>query len=106
MPEQTFHMIATFDSPEHAALAKVQLEDEGIPVQLGDQELMAVEWLTWNAIGTIMLGVQDTHIEKAVARLEEYFGETVRLISQDIDEAELERQALAEAPEEEMPPEE
>ncbi len=106
MSEHKFHMIATFDSPEHAALAKVQLEDEGIPVQLGDQEVMAVEWLTWSAIGTIMLGVQDAHIEKAVSRLEEYFGETVRLISQEIDEAELERQALAEEAEEEMPPEE
>jgi hypothetical protein len=88
--------IASFSSPELAAQAKHELEAEGIAVQLGDQEIMAVAWLTWNEIGSALLSVPAEQVESAVEWLQEYYPEDVRLISDTIDEAELERQALAE----------
>jgi hypothetical protein len=106
----TLTTVATFHQPAQAELAKNVLIAAGIQAVLADAEIVAMDWLLANAVGGIKLQVRPEDAERAAAVLEGSLGEDAGLASEDLDEEELARQALAAEPESEdeapEPPEE
>ena len=81
-----------------AEMAKATLEDAGIAVYLADTEIVGNLWHLGTAVGGVKVQVAEKDAERAVAVLREM--EQHR----EIDEEELAREALAAAPENDVPP--
>ena len=88
--------VATFDLAPKAELARNVLAAAGIPAVIADAEIVAMDWLISNAVGGIKLQVREEDAERAAEMLAGEFGEAAGLASEDMDEDELTRQALAE----------
>lgn len=89
--------IASFDTIPQAHLARNELESAGIRAVITDEETTGMFWHLANALGGAKVQVTDEDAERAVAILEERFGED----ESEPDEApSLEEQALAEQREE------
>ena len=89
--------LATFDSSIKAEMARAALAEAGIESQLGDENLVTMNWLLSNAVGGIKLVVREQDAERAVAVYREI--ESDMISGSDVDEDELTRQALAAVPE-------
>ena len=89
--------VASFDLAPQAQLAKNALEAAGIAVVTADSEIVAMDWLISSAVGGVKVQVWEEDAERAAAVLTEKFGDEAGLASEDLDEDELARQALAEA---------
>lgn len=96
--------VAAFDLAPQAQLARLVLEEAGIPAVVADEGIVAMEWVLANAVGGIKVQVAEADADRAAAVLAERFGGAGPV--GDVDQDELARQALAEAPEDEAPPEE
>lgn len=92
--------VATFDMPHKADLAKAALEEAGIPAEVNDREVVAMDWLLLNAVGGIKLQVAEENAERAVAVIEPFTRPGA--FEQPVSDEELERQALAEPTEDEV----
>ncbi|HVK16195.1 MAG TPA: DUF2007 domain-containing protein [Fimbriiglobus sp.] len=88
--------VASFDLAAKAELARNVLEEAGIDAVLTDAEIVAMDWLISNAVGGIKVQVREEDAERAAEVLAGEFGEEAGLASEDLDEDELTRQALAE----------
>jgi len=60
-----FVTVATFSRPVEAHLAKTKLESEGIPCFVTDEQLVQVNWLFPNTIGSVKLKVHATYMRRA-----------------------------------------
>ena len=96
--------VASYDEPVRAHAARNCLESAGIPAVISDSEIVAMDWLLSNAVGGIKVQVWEEDAERAAALLDKEFGAESGLASDSVDEDELARQALAEAPEGEGEP--
>jgi hypothetical protein len=92
--------VAAFDGVAKAEAARAVLEAAGIPAELTDSEIVAAEWLIWNAVGGVQVQVREEDAERAAEVLADEFGEEAGLVSEEVGEDELTRQALAESSEE------
>jgi hypothetical protein len=86
--------VASFDIPAQAQIAKNALEAAGIQVVTADSEIVAMDWLISNAVGGVKVQVWEEDAERAAAVLDEKLGDEAGLVSGDLDEDELTRQAL------------
>jgi hypothetical protein len=89
--------LATFDTSIKAEMAKAALAEAGIQSELGDENLVTMNWLLSNAVGGIKLVVREEDAERALAAYREI--ELDFAAGTDVDEDELTRQALAAEPE-------
>ena len=75
---------------EHVAHAmRVQLEAAGIPVFLGDELTIAMDWLLSNAIGGVKVQVPESYAEEAARVLEDFARATEQDSSPDDETEEL-----------------
>jgi hypothetical protein len=98
--------VATFHQAAQAELARNVLAEAGIQAVVADAEIVAMDWLLANAVGGIKVQVRAEDAERAAAVLDGALGEDAGLASEEIDEDELARQALAAEPEPEDVPDE
>lgn len=91
----------TVDTPVKAEIARLALDRAGIPAVIEDSEIVAMDWLLANAVGGIKVKVREADAARAAEVLDAKLGADAGLASDAIDEDELTRQALAEAPEDE-----
>lgn len=96
-----FVTVAAFDETFRADVARAALEDAGIEVRITDRELVAMEWVLATAVGGIKVQVPEADAARARGLLDAAFRD---LKENGIDEDELTRQALAAAPEDDVPP--
>src|SRR5690242_12522571 len=68
MPEKLL-TLATFATPEEAALAKNRLSEEGIPALLSDSEAVGIAWHLGNAFGGVKLQVAEDDMERGIEAL-------------------------------------
>ena len=94
-------VVAAFDTPVKAEIARLALDRAGIPAVIEDSEIVAMDWLLANAVGGIKVKVRETDADRAAEVLDAKLGSDAGLASDGIDEDELTRQALAEDPEDE-----
>jgi hypothetical protein len=66
--------IATFDQAAQARLAKNVLDEAGIAATIGDENLVAMDWLLSNAVGGVKVQVWEEDADRAVTVLEEKLG--------------------------------
>jgi hypothetical protein len=66
--------IATFDQAAQARLAKNVLDEAGIPAAIGDENLVAMDWLLSNAVGGVKVQVWEEDADRAVGVLEQKLG--------------------------------
>jgi hypothetical protein len=102
--DPTLTTVATFHQAAQAELAMNVLTEAGIQAVVADAEIVAMDWLMANAVGGIKVQVRPEDAERAAEVLERMLGEGAGLVSEDIDEEELARQALAADPEPEDEP--
>lgn len=92
--------IAAFDQPAKARLTQNALQEAGIQVVVSDESLVAMDWLLSNAIGGVKVQVWEEDADRAVAILEQEFGEDgAGLGPVDVDPDELAAEAEQAAPE-------
>jgi hypothetical protein len=87
--------VAAFDVAHKADLAKVKLEQAGIPAFVTDREVVAMDWLLAPAVGGVKVQVAEEYLDQAEAILNETFGGDMQPYSEGVSEEELTRQALA-----------
>ena len=61
--------ITTYDNVPLAEIARLQLEQEGIPVHLENAEVVSALWYAGNAVGYVRLTVPEEHAQQALALL-------------------------------------
>lgn len=94
-------VVAAFDTPVKAEIARLALDRVGIPAVIEGSEIVAVDWLLANAVGGIKVKVREADAVQAAEVLDAELGAEAGLASDTVDDDELTRQALAEAPEDE-----
>ncbi len=67
--------VATFDKPPQAQLAHIAICAAGIRAVVTDEAIVAMDWLLANAVGGIKVQVWEEDADRAVAVLEDAFGE-------------------------------
>jgi hypothetical protein len=97
--------VATFDQPPQAQLAHNAISAAGIRAVVTDEAIVAMDWLLANAVGGIKVQVWEDDADRAVAVLEEAFGERGEKLG-TIDPRQLATEAEAAGSESEEPTEE
>ena len=85
--------VATFDQPAQARLAENALKEAGIRVAVSDESLVVMDWLLSNAGGGVKVHVWEEDAERAVAVLEQQFGERGEGLGAGVAPEELAAQA-------------
>ena len=94
-----FVSIAAYTQVPLSESARAKLEAEGIPTQFTDSEIVTEEWLIANSLGNVKLQVREKDVERALQILGGDAELEAGIISENISDEELERQAMAEEPE-------
>ncbi|MFO0848024.1 MAG: DUF2007 domain-containing protein [Gemmataceae bacterium] len=94
-------VVAAFDIPVKAEIARLALDRAGIPAVIEDSEIVAMDWLLANAVGGIKVKVREADAARAAEVLDAKLGADAGLASDAIDEDELTRQAAGRSPEDE-----
>lgn len=76
MSAQTF-VVATFDNPVEANIARTQLEEHDIPCHLDDENIVSNHPMLGSAMGGVKLMVRDEDADQAAEILEEGFGSII-----------------------------
>ena len=97
--------IATFDQPAQARLAKNVLDEAKIQAAIGDENLVAMDWLLSNAVGGVKVQVWEEDAERAVTVLEQKLGERGEGLGVKVSAEELATEAEAATPDEGEEPE-
>ena len=97
--------IATFDQPAQAQLVKNVLDQAGIQAAIGDEQLVAMDWLLSTAVGGVKVQVWEEDAERAVAVLEQKLGERGEGLGVAVSPEELAAEAEAATPDEGEEPE-
>jgi hypothetical protein len=92
-------VVAAFDTPVKAEIARLALDRAGIRSVIEDSEIVAMDWLLANAVGGIKVKVREADADRAAEVLADSLGADAGHASDRVDEDELTRQALAEPPE-------
>jgi hypothetical protein len=95
--------IARFDQPAKARLAQNALDAAGIKAAVADETTIGMDWLLGAAVGWVKVQVIEENAERAVAVLEEQFGERGEGFGERVTPEELEAQAAGAAAEDEQP---
>lgn len=82
-PNEELVTIAAFDLLGRAHLARMVLEEEGIPVMLADENTVSTDWLLSNAVGGIKVQVYASDVERAKRLLAEHHAEPKPLLGAD-----------------------
>ena len=98
--------VAVYNLPTQAQIARNALTEAGIWAVIADAELVAMELVLTNAVGGVKVQVKEEDLARAQEVFLDIFGNREGLITTDVDEDELTRQALEAAPDdnEEPPP--
>lgn len=94
--------IATFDLPAKAQLARNALTQSGIQAVVTDESVVAMDWLLGNAVGWVKVQVLEEDAGRAVAALNQAFGENAEGLG-SVDPEQLAAEAEASAPEDDEP---
>jgi hypothetical protein len=90
--------IATFDQAAQAQLAKNVLDEAGIQAAVGDENLVAMDWLLSNAVGGVKVQGGEEDADRAVAVLEEKLGARGEGLGTAVSPEELAAEAEAATP--------
>jgi hypothetical protein len=90
--------IATFDQAAQARLAKNVLDEAGIRAAVGDENLVAMDWLLSAAVGGVKVQVWEEDADRAVAVLEEKLGARGEGLGATVSPEELAAEAEAATP--------
>ena len=82
MPSE-FVTLMTFLNVADAEVKRLLLEEEGIKTYLSDAEIVSMDWLLGNAVGSIKLQVATADAERAVAILQSAPPSTPALLRKD-----------------------
>jgi putative signal transducing protein len=93
--EKRLVTVATFDQPAQARLAENALKDAGIRAAVSDDNLVGMDWLLSYAVRGVKVQVWEEDADRAVAVLEQNFGEHGEGLGTKISEEELAAQAEA-----------
>lgn len=87
--------IATFDQAAQAWVAENVLKDAGIKAAVSDETLVAMDWLMSGVVGGVKVQVLEEDADRAVAVLENQFGENGEGLGGAVPPEELATQAEA-----------